>query len=141
MTFASALMVHSEINDLSFIRVEIEELSAISLAFQQRETSIRLQLEGCDMTPNLTKNLRCLLTADTLESLILVDGQNCAEDQPLDLSGALRCNQSLKKLFKQKTDGYEQTMAFSPETIQNIHILLRTNEDIQMLFLSFIDVS
>lgn len=54
-------------------------------------------------------------------------------------------NQSLRKLFIQISpdedeDEDEQNTTLSAETIQDIPILLRMNENIHMLFLSFIDI-
>lgn len=42
---ASALLVHPEIDNLCFIQVEIEEFSAITLALQQTDRLIQLELE------------------------------------------------------------------------------------------------
>jgi hypothetical protein len=47
------------------------------------------------MTPRLVENIRCHLWEIALESLVISDCQ-CEENEPLDLSGALGSNWSLK---------------------------------------------
>jgi hypothetical protein len=120
-------MVHRKMNELSFSDVRIVELGAIALAFLrvQNENLSHLHLEDCAMSQQLMGNLRCILSANALESLAIINC-TCGENEQLDISGGLGRNQSLKELC---LGSCAQTMAASPATIKDIRLLLETNEN------------
>jgi hypothetical protein len=135
---ASALQVRHEMNELSFVNVNIIEFSAISLSFEKSQRTY-LYFERCEMTPNLMENIRFLLAANARRSLSKTDCRH-AEDQPIDLSGAIRSNQSLRNLTLTNEPGSEVEMVVSQETIHDIPFFLRENQDVLYIDLQGISI-
>lgn len=92
-----------------------------------------------NLTNSFMENIRYLLSANFLETLSELNCA-CPEGQPLNLSGALRSNPSLKLLFL-GNEVENNRLTLSPETIQDIPVLLRVNRGIQSLELTNIDLS
>lgn len=137
-SLAFAVSTHPKMKELYFFNIEIKDFGAIALAIRQNEILTHLRLDSCThLTTDLMENIRCLLSANLLESLSVINCE-CAENQPLDLSGALRSNRSLKRLVLR--NGENETMVVSPETIHDISILLSANNVIDSLELSKIDL-
>jgi hypothetical protein len=103
------------------------EFTAIAALFQQNEKLTRLlRLTCCELASNLRESIRCLLTANSLDSLVIYDCY-CEQNQSLDISGAIKNGQGLKELVLFNTNeaedsGYrfEERILVSHETIKGI---------------------
>jgi Ran GTPase-activating protein (RanGAP) involved in mRNA processing and transport len=130
LSLASVVSEHPKIQEIEFCNVSFIEFGPIALAIQHSRKLTRLLLVRCEVTQNLVECIRWLLTENALESMTLNYNQR-DEDSPLDISGALLRNSSLKELVI-----HDEDRVFGSETFQAIPHMIRTNHDFETIDLS-----
>lgn len=127
----AAFMDHPKLKGVVLDSVRCNDFGPIALAFLKSERLSSLTLKHSVVTETIVSQLGLLLTENALESLVL---QSCRSDsssgegrrKPLDLSGAITSNRSLKELAITNT-------LVTEETVRDISRFIRENQVLETI--------